>query len=959
MTSSFHLTPEQENLKLDVPQFAEEHLRPLAAEVREEPDTLPAVRDPADTAAACLVGRDVDLARLRPFAAAAAGKVLLVTGEPGVGKTALLDYSAAAAERAGCQVLHAVGAQFAQNVSYGGLNQLLLPLQPLTGQLASGERAALSAVLGGGGPGADRLGVASAVLAVLRLAAELRPVLLVVDDVQWLDRVTALTLGLVARRLGRTRIGLLAGARRDAGGYFDATGLPEHELQPLSDRAAASLLASRFPDLAPPVRPRLLAEAAGNPLALLELPAALTASQRAGTEPLPAVLPATRRIQLLFASRIAALPSRTRRLLLMLALEETGELRLVDALLSHAAHTEISPVDLTAIEQAGLVSVHEVAGQVLFRHPLIRSAAVELAASGDRRRAHQALARVLADQPNRQAWHLAAAADGPDEKTAGLLASAAYRAMRGGDAASAVTMLVRAADLSPQAPARARRLAEAAYIAGDITGELRRAPQLLAAAIQADPKLSGTLRAATASSFVLINGDGDVDTAHRLLVAAIKADGHGDDTALTEALWMLVMVCFFSGRPEAWDPFYQALARLRPAAPLFLSLCARTFADPARTGADALPDLESAIHDLTAETDPAMIVRIGIAAAYAERLPECRAALWRVIRDGRQGGAVASAINALILTGMDDFWSGQWGEADGLFGEGLALCETHGYELLAWPARWGQALLSAARGEQEASSRLADQMMRWAVPRGVRAVQVYARHARALAALSRGDFDNAYQQATAISPPETVASHTPGALWTALDLAEAAARSGRRDKAAAHARAIQEAGCGRLSPRFVAVERAAAALSETGDKAARLFEEALGVPGSTRWPFDRARIQLLYGERLRRDQSPARARQPLTAALETFSQLGACPWAARAAGELRAAGQARGAPADGPGALTGRQREVARLAATGLSNKQIAEQLFLSSRTVSDHLHKIFPKLGVASRAALRDALGE
>lgn len=930
-------------------------LRWVVGDMRTYRSSLPAGLGPVAASAACLIGREADLALLRPFAAAPDGEVLLVTGGPGMGKTALLDEAACAARSAGCQVIRAAGVQFAADLSFGALNQLLLPFLPIIGQLRdSDSREALSALCTGtGGPDIDRLVLTNALRSLLCLAAGPQPVLLIIDDLHWLDRPTALVLGLMARRLAGTRIGLLGAARWDADNYFDMTGLPGHDLQPIGDQAAASLLDRAFPRLAPQVQRRLLTEAAGNPLALLELPAALTSSQRAGLAALPAVLPASERIQQLFAPRITALPRRARQALLTAALEGTGDLRMVEAVLSAAGSATRSLNDLAAAERSGLVQIDESAGRVLFRHPLIRSAVVELSASDDRRRAHTALATVLADQPDRQAWHLAYAAAGPDEKTASLLASAAYGVLRRGDAAGAVAALTRAADLSPQAPDRARRLAEAAYIAGDVTGELRRAPELLAKAIAADPELRGTLQAACASSFVLLNGEGDVAAAHRLLVSAIKAGGHGydaGDTALIEALWTLVMVCFFSGRPESWVPFREALARLRPTAPLFLSLCARTFADPARTGAAALPDLTSAILGLTAETDPAMIVRIGIAAAYAERLPECRAALSRVIHDGRKGGAVASAISALLLIGMDDVWTGLWDEADGLFGEGLELCEAHGYELLAWPARWGQALLFAARGEQEASHRLADQMMRWAVPRGVRAVQVYARHAMALAALSRGDFDDAYRQATAISQPDALASHTPGALWTALDLVEAAARSGRLDKAAAHARAIREAGFGRLSPRFAAVEFAATALSETGGQAAATFEQALAVPGSERWTFDRARIQLLAGERLRQDRAPARAREHLTVALDAFVRLGARPWAERAAAELRAAGpdgrDGGGAPrpgSPGRGTLTAREHEIALLAATGLSNEQIGGlvQELVTARRADDPLGEL------------------
>lgn len=929
---------------------------------------VPAEGNPDGAGAGSLVGRAAELALLRPFAAAPDGRVLFLTGGPGIGKTALLDDAEAIAQSAGHQVIRAAGVQFAAELSLGALNQLLLPLEPLIGPWPDAPGRVLSALFAGtGDPGGDRLALASAALALVSLAADRQPVLLIVDDLQWVDRPSALTLGLMARRLAGTRIGFLGAGRWGAGGYFDMTGLPAHEVPPISDQAAASLLARQFPGLAPRMLRRLLTEADGNPLALLELPAALTSSQRAGTEAVPAVLPASERIQQLFAPQIAGLPSRARLALLMVALEETGDLRVVKAMLSTAGSATRSLDDLAPAERSGLLRIDEYAGKVLFRHPLIRSAAVELSTSDDRRRAHKALAAVLADEPDRQARHLARAAAGTDEQTAGLLESAAYRALGRGDTTEAVAALAQAADLSPQASHRARRLAEAACIAGDVTGELRRAPQLLAKAVAADPQLSGTLQAATAASLILLNGDGDVATAHRLLVSAIKAGEHGYDArnaGLIDALWTLLRVCFFSGGPESWAPLHEAIARLRPAPPRLLSLCASTYGDPARTAAAALPTLIAEIRGLTAETDPAMIIRTSLAAGYVGWLPECREALWRVIRDGRRGGAVASAISACTLLGGNDVWAGLWDEADSLIGESLALCAAHGYDFMAWQMRYGQATLAAVRGEQDESRRLTDQMMSWAVPRGIRSVEVYARHVMALAALGRGDFEAAYQEISAISPPGTIASHLPTALWAALETAEAAARSGHGDKAAAHAMAVREAGIGGLSPRFAAVENAVAALSETGDQAVEMFEQALAVPGGERWAFDRARIKLLFGEQLRRDRAPARAREQLGAALDIFVQLEARPWAARAASELRAAGSAGRAGARAPysgteshEALTAREREVALLAATGLSNKQIAERLFVSPRTVSGHLHRVFPKLGIASRAALSDAL--
>jgi DNA-binding CsgD family transcriptional regulator len=251
-------------------------------------------------------------------------------------------------------------------------------------------------------------------------------------------------------------------------------------------------------------------------------------------------------------------------------------------------------------------------------------------------------------------------------------------------------------------------------------------------------------------------------------------------------------------------------------------------------------------------------------------------------------------------------------------------------------------------------------MIRWAAPRRVGLVRGYAAHVSALAAHAQGDFETAYRQASLVSPPGELAPHTPHALWLVLDLTEAAARSGHQTEAAAHARAARDAGLAELSPRLAMLVSAATALADPDPAANAPFAAALRVPGADRWPFDLARIQLAYGERLRRTKATIDARMHLTAAFETFQRLSAHPWAARAGTELRATGLAVTRTRDvAPEALTPQQREIASLAAAGLSNKQIGERLFLSPRTVSTHLYRIFPKLGITSRAALRDALDQ
>jgi DNA-binding CsgD family transcriptional regulator len=908
-----------------------------------------------------LFGRHRELGLIEALIAGTAGGggALLLFGEPGVGKTVLLDAAVTRAAAAGLRVVRAAGVEFEADLPFSGLHQLLLPLHEEFSQLNPAHRDALNAALGfGEGTAPDRLVICNATLTVLQRSAAARPLLLIVDDLPWLDRASAAVLGFVARRLSGGRVGLLAASRTGQGGFLESAGLPELELQPLDEEAANGLLSARFPALAADVRQRVLAEARGNPLAMLELAPTLSGPGAAGLPGLaagspgwPAVVPMSRRLQAMFASHIGQLSAPSRRLLLLAGLDGTGDLRILRAL----GEPSDGLRELAAAERAQLIHVDGNTHRLAFRHPLIRSAVVELSTEAERRQAHQQLAGLFAEQPDRRAWHLAAAALEPDEDIATLLEAAAHRKLRRGDAVSAVTALLRAAELSPDGADRSCRLALAAYIGADVTGDLRRAPQLLAAARRADPDLDKSLQAAVTAAFVLINGDGDVDTAHRLVLDALDNPDvpKARRTAVEEALHTLLRVCYFGGRAELWEPFYDALARLRPPVPTDLYLSAKTLSDPVRLAAPVLGQLDAAIQALAEESDPARIVRLAFAGIFVDRVGACRPALWRVVSDGRSGGAVGSATTALILLSLDDFLTGQWDQAEQLVDEGLELSETHGYWSLG--GRHVKALLAAARGDPARTQLVTSEMNQWAAPRRIRA---YAWQPRALAAIGLGDFEEAYRQVSMVNPPGTLASHVPYVMWSTLDLVEAAVRTGRHEEAAAHVDAIRKAGIAGLSARLALLAAGSAAIAAPDKDAPGLFEEALAIAGIQRWPFDQARVQLLYGERLRRTRNVAGSRGHLDSARETFERLGARPWARRAASELRAAGPARPqASKQGQDALTPQEREIALLAASGLTNKQIGERLYLSHRTVGFHLHRLFPKLGINSRAALRDAL--
>ncbi|MER5435536.1 AAA family ATPase [Streptomyces sp. NPDC002588] len=911
-----------------------------------------------------LVGRDQELELLRSFVdetVGGVGGVLLLSGDPGIGKSVLLDTAARTAASAGVLVLRLDGVEFLADLSFAGLHHVLEPVLHERDGLDPVHRDALMVALGTDeGAAADRLVVYGAVLALLGRAARIRPVLLVVDDLQWVDRASAAALAFVARRLTGSRVGLIAASRPGFESFFERAGLPELTLSPLDDGAAAGLVGTRFPLLGARDLQRVLAQAGGNPLALLELPAMLGDSRGGAGVALSEVLPLSRRLQELYASRVAELPEPTRRLLLVAALEGSGDLPVLRAVASGEDVLSL----LAQAERAQLVRLEDRGlGRLSFRHPLIRATIVSGSTGRQRLDAHRALADALSDRPDRRAWHLAEATPDPDERVAALLERTAHRVRRRGDAVGAFNALVRSADLTPDPTDRGRRLAEASYVGSDVAGELRTAAQLLVEARRADPGLRGSLQAAAAASNVLLNRDGDVTTAHRLLVGAImtregRYDG-GDDEAVFEALCTLRRVCLCAGSAELWSGYRDAMSQLTVELPPLQGLLGDVYADPARSSAQALALLDAVIHDLHGETDPSRIERVAMAALFVDRATGCRAALWRVVDDGREGGAVASALIAMVVLCLDDFMTGRWDECARLAAEGLALCEEHGYQLLARQFHRAEGLLAAARGDDGTVRRLAGRITRWAVPRGARTVEHFARHMTALAALGRADYEEGYLNASAISPPGVLAPHTPLALWVPMDLVEAAVRSGRRADALAHVAVLRQTGLPGISGRLALVTAGSAAIAAPEDRAAGLFEEALAVPDAERWPFDLARVRLAYGEHLRRGRAAKDSRAHLAAALHTFRRLGAAPWAARAAEELRATGRTTGLVRQDLRAnpLRPQEHQIAVLAASGLTNRQIGEKLFLSHRTVAAHLHRIYAKLGINSRVTLGEVL--
>jgi hypothetical protein len=570
-----------------------------------------------------IVGRDDELRHLRDFVdqLRIQGEPLLLSGDAGVGKTMLLDAAAQYARAQGCRVVNAAGVEFEADVSFATLHLVLQPLFGELENLTEWHRDALTTALGlREGPRSDQLVLSNATLAVLAAAASSTPLLLMVDDLPWIDRASAAVLGFVARRLSQIPVGLLAASRTGEDSFLDQAGLPTRIVPPLTDTAAHTLLASRYPAMSPRVRQRLLSEAQGNPLALLELPAALQvhpAATDAGSL-LPAVLPLSRRLQATFAARVQPLPPQTRHLLLAAVLDGTGDLAILDAVLGSPAAYALAPA-----ERAGLIRVDHGGGRVTFRHPLIRSAVVDLAAADERRAVHRILAAHHSGEAARRAWHLAQAATGPDEDVAALLQSVAHVNLWRGDSVGAIGELLRAAELSPAGADRARRLAEAAYLGETVTGDMHNVGPLLNDARHADPEHAGGLAGAVAHAYYLLNSHGDVDAAHQMLVRAIDAledPADAGNKVLVETLHTLLQICYFGGRAQLWEPFNVALNRLTPRPPERLALAASTMSDPVHRALPVLGRLDAVIAEQDHETSPARIVRTGTAALYVDRL---------------------------------------------------------------------------------------------------------------------------------------------------------------------------------------------------------------------------------------------------------------------------------------------------------------------------------------------------
>jgi DNA-binding CsgD family transcriptional regulator len=908
-----------------------------------------------------LVGREAEMARLRGLVVPphAASRVLLLLGEGGAGKSALLAVAAREARSAGMRVLAAAGRESEQDLAFAGLHQLLRPvLDRVDGLPARQAEALLGAFAISSDPvPPDALLTGIAVLTLLSGLSEEGPLLVVADDAQWLDQGSADALAFAARRLESEQLVLLLAARGTVPPAGFERDFPEPLLlAPLSLPDAGRLLDAQPRPPRGRAREQVLDQAAGNPLALIELSKVIAANPGAGRRWAAEPLPLTGRLTASMATRFAALPRETQAALLLAAAADSPELTVAVRGLTAAA--------LGPAEAAGMIGMD--GPRLRFTHPLVRAAVYHAVPFAERAAAHLTIAGTLRDQPDRYAWHLAAAALEPDEHVAALLQDSAARAQRRGGSAAAARALERAAELSPREDDQARRLLAASALAlpagqADWVREL--AGKVLT--LTSDPDLRIAARSNIGWSLLWSNRN--TDAIETLLSVAAEASPRLPAVAW-DATGLAATVAHQTGLPEACARVRAALDGLDalgepPPAELWPAsraqeqrIWVRACTDPFGQRAETVPCLHR-----VAGGSPTDLAKVAGAAWILDEtelaVRVLREALTRLRAPGVRGasGAVLSVLGWACID------SGRWDDALSAAREANDIASAYKMETVAGSADLTTATVAAMRGDHDRVAPLLDRVLAAVDVTEYRGFAARVRHAAGLAALARGDYVAAYAQLSQLFAADGTPLHHHFSYLAIADIAAAAARAERRLEARAlveHALACVDPAPGPRLEQLTA--RARGLLAEPAGAGAHFAPSLAGSAGET-WPFERAQLQLDYGEWLRRQRRINDAKPVLAAALETLRRLGAAPWTRRAESELRACGVAAQTPPAAPGALDGltaQQREIVILAGAGLTNSEIADRLFLSPRTVASHLYRSYPRLGIAGRHQLRDLIG-
>ena len=874
---------------------------------------------------------------------------LVLRGEAGIGKTALLEYLVEAAS--GLTVVRAVGVESEMELAFASLHQLCAPLLDRIERLPAPQRQALEVVFGLRAEAApDRFLVGLGVLTLFSDVAEERPLLCVVDDAQWLDHASALTLAFVARRLLAEPVGLVFAAREPG---EELQHVPELEVHGVCDSDARALLRSsvRF-KLDERVCDRIVAETRGNPLALLELPRGLTATQLAGGFALLEAQALSGRIQESFVRRLEALSDHARRLLLLAAAEPVGD----PLLLLRASNRLGIAVSAAESETDGLLAIGE---RVTFRHPLVRSVVYQSAVVPERRAAHLALARATDREfdPDRRAWHLAAAAAGPDEQVASELERSAGRAQARGGVAATAAFLQRAVALT-QDPARrverALAAAQASFQAGAFDAALGLVATAEAGALDECQRARVDLLRGHIA-FIAFYGS---DAPPLLLKAARRLEPF--DLELARDTYLTALgAAQMAGHLAPGDVLLETCRAAQalpppPSAPRPLDLLLDGLALLTTEGhAAATPTLQRAAKAL-ADIPVEDVLQWGwiapSASALVWDLEGMRAICAREVQLLRDAGALAALPSSLSTLGNATGWMGDFPAAASLIAEADSVAATTGSRM----GPYSLLRLRALQGREAEVSALLASAIEIAAAVGQGMAAAWAQWAAAVLYNGLGR----YEQAASAARQATLDTVNPFVvMWALPELVEAAVRGGDAELArdALERLADTTQPCG--TDWALGIEARCRALLSDGETAERLYQEAIDRLGRTRLRTELARAHLLYGEWLRRESRRVDAREQLRAAYGQFTAIGMEAFADRARGELQTTGEkVRKRTIETRDDLTAQEWQIAQLARDGLSNPEIAARLFLSPRTVEWHLHNVFTKLGIRSRRELSSA---
>ena len=910
-------------------------------------------RDDGSLPVPVLVGRDAELARIESAVDGVAqqGGTIRIAGEPGVGKSALLRAGAEFAVARGYTVLSVRATEGEAHLTFAALYQLLLPLLGRIGELPSGHRAALMSAFGlaesGAGP-ANRFFIALAALELIADAAAETPVLVGVDDLSWLDDASLDAIEFISRRITDEQIVMITTCRlnRPPESTFGSVLL---WLDALDAGASRRLLRHEAPQLPAADEVRVLAAAAGNPLALLEL---AKVAGRASDSSFFASIPLTERLERSFAVRLDDLDPPVRAALLAAALQDSDYLPETYAALARLAGQH-DPVDLREVVRPGLLSIE--GDRFRFRHPLVRSAIAQSAFPPERRAVHQAFAATLGAAPDRAVWHRALAAPGADESLAAELDAGAGRAEARGAPGLAEEWLRRAAELSEDDRHRGHRLLLAAELAFEL-GRHETVAELMAQAraLTLDP--ADYARLAGLEGAFNDGIPGDAANISRLVDAADRARRDGQEGLAASLLLGACNSCYWGAAGEDLRSRVRAgieALGLDSADPRVMVLYSEI--DPFVRGTRLVDQLAQwASREITDVALLGALARTGFITGEFERGLDfaTRASDWL-----RRQGRVALLTQTLVLEIFASMYLGRWDIA-------LVACDEayrFGFEtrqpVWASVARLGQANLAGLRGDFSSAERIAAEVERDAAKTGNRAVLNGVQLSRGFAALGDGRPGDAVDEFRHMVDPGDIAYQYPQCAWVIDYLAEAASLSGRGEQARERLRQIEDLAGDTTASGVVRALAYARAVLADDDQAEALFKQASGLRVSAS-PWYGARVDLAYGSWLRRHRRVTESRRPLVSAQAVFDALGAAAWSARAMQELAATGRRPRPHEPDPWAkLSAQELQVARLAAQGLTNREIGERLYLSHRTVGSHLYRVFPKLGVRSRSQLHLAL--